>query len=139
MREVFRLFLVEDDPDDQYLLKMALNESTLPIELACFDNGKKLYEHIRELNEKDLWPDLILLDLNLPVWNGKKTLEVLKKHANLKTIPVVVYTTSRSETDMQEAYLLGANSYIVKPSKFEDLLNTIETLCQYWFMVVSHN
>ena len=139
MKEIFRLFLVEDDPDDQFLLKMAFEEMNIPIAITCFENGKALYEHLTLITENSEWPHLILLDLNLPLWDGKKTLSVLKKHANLKTIPVVIYTTSRSDQDMREAYQLGANSYIVKPSKYENLLESVDALCRYWFKVVRYS
>lgn len=138
MVDVFRLHLVEDDPDDEYLMKMSISELDIPVEVRTFENGKLLFENLRDKVALEELPHLVLLDLNLPVWDGKKTLSALKKHARLKSIPVVVFTTSRSDEDMIESYRLGANSYIVKPSKFEDLLETVETITRYWFRTVKH-
>lgn len=133
MTERFRIFLAEDDPDDQYLLELAFNEQAEPIAIQCFENGKLLYEALRAIGPDEQWPHLILLDLNLPVWDGKRTLELLKKNPSMSHIPVVAYTTSRSQTDIDEVYALGANSYIVKPARFESLLETVDVLTRYWF------
>ena len=136
MTEPFRVYLAEDDPDDQYLLQLAFKESPVEVSLHCYENGKLLYEALRELSGDQEWPHLILLDLNLPVWDGKRTLDILKKHVQLKSIPVVVYTTSRLQADVNEVYDLGANSYIVKPAKYESLVETIGVLTHYWFRLV---
>ncbi|TNC79792.1 MAG: two-component system response regulator [Oleiphilus sp.] len=136
MNDCFRIFLAEDDPDDQYLLKLAFEETAVTSQIDCFENGKLLYEALRELGPVDARPHLILLDLNLPVWDGKRTLGLIKKNPSMNSIPVVVYTTSRSQTDVDEVYSLGANSYIVKPAKYQTLLENVDVLTRYWFRLV---
>lgn len=133
------VYLVEDDSDDQYMFKMIIKELGINIELQLFDNGLAAFEALLEcLNRQDsdikkTLPDLILLDLNLPIWDGKKTLKRIKNEAELKVIPVVIYTTSKSEYDLQDCYMLGANSFISKAAEYELLLTQIERIFNYWF------
>lgn len=136
-----KVYLVEDDPDDQYMFKMILEELDIGIQLDVFDNGLAVYDAlISDMNDqgenglKQL-PDLILLDLNLPVWDGKKTLKRIKNQDDLKVVPVVIYTTSKSDYDKQECYLLGANSFITKAAEYEMLYTQIEKIFTYWFEI----
>lgn len=80
--------------------------------------------------------DLILLDLNMPRKNGKEVLSEIKADDSLKSIPVIVFTTSRSPSDIQEAYQLGSNSYMVKPNSFRETLDLIQQLAGFWFTTV---
>lgn len=133
------VYLVEDDADDQYMFKMILDELNIDIQLEVFDNGLAVYEtlisdlNVQEQNRIKKLPDMILLDLNLPVWDGKKTLKRIKNHDELKVVPVVVYTTSKSDFDRKECYLLGANSFISKASEFNLLHAQIQKIFTYWF------
>jgi len=133
------VYLIEDDSDDQYMFKMIVKELGINIELQLFDNGLAAFEALlkcldRQDSEiKKMLPDLILLDLNLPIWDGKKTLKRIKNEAELKVIPVVIYTTSKSEYDLQDCYALGANSFISKAAEYELLLTQIERIFNYWF------
>lgn len=135
------IYLVEDDKDDQYMFNMIINELHIEMQLDVFDNGLAVYERlISELEEQEKsgikkLPDLILLDLNLPIWDGKKTLKRIKNHDELKGVPVVVYTTSKSDFDIQECYLLGANSFITKAAEFESLRAQIQQIFLYWFVI----
>ena len=81
-------------------------------------------------------PSLILLDLNLPKKNGHEVLEEIKKDTNLKNIPVVMLTTSSSESDINKSYSLGVNSYIIKPIDFDRFMEIIETIAKYWLNIV---
>lgn len=135
------VYLVEDDADDRYMFKMILDELKIDIQLDVFDNGLAVYETlISDLNAQEQdgvkrLPDLILLDLNLPVWDGKKTLKRIKNHDELKVVPVVVYTTSKSDQDIKECYFLGVNSFISKASEFNLLHAQIEKIFTYWFEI----
>ncbi|MDX1452083.1 MAG: response regulator [Oleiphilaceae bacterium] len=130
-----RIFLAEDDPDDIYLIKMAFQESQHNIDLVSFEEGRALMHRLNQLEAIAL-PHLIMLDLNLPVFDGKATLRSLKESSALKAIPVVIYTTSKSERDIKDVYALGANSYMVKSPDYSELVSKIKTLCDYWFETV---
>ena len=138
-----KVYLVEDDADDQYMFKMLLKELHIDIQLEIFNNGLAAYEAlITDLDQQEQsginkLPGLILLDLNLPVWDGKKTLKRIKNHDELKVVPVVIYTTSKSEYDRQECYVQGANSFITKAAEFELLQSQIERIFSYWFEISS--
>lgn len=137
------VYLVEDDADDQYMFKMLIKDLALDIDVCMFENGFLLYEALTksiQMDEEaitDLLPDIILLDLNLPVWDGKKTLRVIKKDERLKQIPIVIYSTSKSEYDINECYVLGANSFITKAAEFEKIQDQIKQIFTYWFSTVS--
>lgn len=133
------VYLIEDDPDDQYMFKMIVSELGINLELEVFDSGLSAYETLlaklssQESEWKKGLPDLILLDLNLPVWDGKKTLKRIKNEEDLKIVPVVIYTTSKSEYDIEDCYALGANSVITKAAEYELLLKQIKQIFTYWF------
>ena len=82
-------------------------------------------------------PDLILLDLNLPRKNGREVLAEIKADTNLRTIPIVVLTTSNDEEDILKAYNLNANCYVVKPVGFENFMKAMQSLRHFWFSVVA--
>ncbi len=131
----YRIYLAEDDPDDVYLIQMAFNEAGHEVELSCFSDGRHLMQAMTRPDGAEL-PNLILLDLNLPVMDGKATLRSIKEHAQIQSIPVVVYTTSKSERDIEEVYSLGANSYMVKSPDYGELVDKVKCLCDYWFATV---
>lgn len=144
------IFLVEDDLDDQYMFKMVLKELSIDVDVVPFENGLVAYQALSRLCVSDAasdgeyeqvlaqesLPDIILLDLNLPVWDGKKTLAILKKDQRLKSIPIVIYSTSKSEHDIADCYDLGANSFISKAAEYELLQQQIKSICTYWFYTV---
>jgi len=82
-------------------------------------------------------PDLILLDINLPKKNGREVLSEIKCNPYLKKIPVVVLTTSNSRNDIEDAYQLNANCYVVKPIDFEKFIEVVQSICNFWFNIVS--
>ena len=103
-------------------------------------NGEELLDYLyrrgQYANNNAPKPGLILLDLNMPKMNGKTALRIIKSDPDLKHIPVVVLTTSNQDKEALDTYDLGANSYIVKPVKFENLVRVIKTLGDYWFSIV---
>lgn len=131
------ILMVDDDPDDYYLTKAALEESGAQTELELVGDGEELLDYLlcrgKFLDtERSAHPSLILLDLNMPVKNGKEALSALKADPELRQIPVVVYTNSRSKEDILSSYQLGASSYIPKPANFQSLVDTMSTLSKYW-------
>jgi len=126
--------MIEDDPDDIYLLEKAIKEAEEEIELNTVNHGPALFEYLNKLwdHHFGLFPDIILLDLNLPRMNGLEILRTLKSDVRFKSIPVVIYTTSELNTDALNCYQSGANSYLVKPENYRGVKELIALLTKYW-------
>ena len=135
------ILYADDDAEDRMLVKDAWQESRLANELHFVEDGEELLEYLRrEGRHADLLgeplPGLILLDLNMPRKDGREALQEIKADPRLRSIPVVVLTTSKAEEDILRAYDLGVNSFILKPVTFESLVDITKTLSRYWFEVV---
>lgn len=135
------VFLAEDDPDDHYLIKAAFEVVDPSVEIVSFYSGDALVEHLKEKRTKlDLAsPCIILLDLNMPNCDGFETLSMIKTMPESCALPVIIYTTSRSDFDFQQAYQLGASSYIVKPSQYSVIERVMRAISVYWFDTVLVN
>lgn len=136
------LLLAEDDPDDRILVKDALEEGRLSVDLRSVEDGEELMDYLRHRGryadlEESPYPSLILLDLKMPRKSGYQALEEIKGDPDLRRIPVVVLTTSKAEEDIVRAYESGANSFIIKPTNFGALVEAIKTLGRYWHEVVA--
>ena len=135
------ILLVEDDPDDQELTKRALRDSKLLNTLKIVSDGEEaldyLYQRAKFANPAEApRPELILLDLNMPKLDGRAVLTRIKEDADLRSIPVVILTTSSREEDVARSYHLGVNSYITKPVRMEGFIRAIQDLEHYWFDLV---
>lgn len=133
------ILLIEDSPTDAQLTIEALHEAKVLNHPSHVEDG---VEAMRFLHRQGQYaeaprPDLIMLDLNLPRKDGREVLAELKQHANLKTIPVVVLTTSRAERDVLRSYELHANCYITKPVDFRQFLCAVKAIEQFWLTVVT--
>lgn len=131
------ILYVEDDEDDRLLAKEAIEESAHDVDLHFVENGVEALAYIRRAPPFEApgaapRPDIILLDFNMPVVNGREVLRLLKTDMQLARIPVIVLTTSSSSVDINTAYDLGVNAYVVKPSRFDDLVNVFRSLCDFW-------
>ncbi len=124
----------DDDADDRLLLQEAFEENNLKCTLDFVEDGIELLEY---LEKNAATPSLILLDINMPRKDGKQILQEIKTSAQWRHIPVVMFTTSKSPDDIRKCYDLGANSFIVKPSSFESLLNVTNNIGKYWVDTVS--
>lgn len=136
------LLLADDDPDDRLLVSDALEEGRVAMELRVVEDGEELLDYLRRRGkyadpERSPCPGLILLDLKMPRKGGCQALQEIKNDPDLRTIPVVVLTTSKAEEDVMRAYALGANSFITKQSSFGALVEMMETLRKYWFETVT--
>lgn len=130
----FELLLIEDEAADAYLVKRALKKSKMLVNFHHVFNGVEALEYIRQGDSPH--PDLILLDLNMPLMNGREFLAELKKDQSLQHIPVVILTTSDVEEDVVRTYQLGASGYITKPVDLRQFMEAIHQLEQYWFALV---
>ncbi len=140
-RKSICVLIAEDDEDDRMLTKKALEANGIPLRISFVDNGEELMDY---LNRNGVytdpgaypWPDLILLDLNMPRKNGREALQEIKQDPRFRRVPVVVLTTSKEQEDIVHSYDLGANSYITKPVTFEGLVRVLREMLNYWFNVV---
>ncbi|MBT9614126.1 MAG: response regulator [Burkholderiales bacterium] len=126
------ILLVEDNPVDLDLTLRAFAKRKLTNPLHVARDGAEALSWIPHWESGEPWPALILLDLKLPKVDGLEVLRQLKAHPTLRAIPVVVLTTSSEDVDMQKAYLLGANSYIVKPVDFDKFIEVAAQVELYW-------
>ena len=138
MSSAFRVLLVEDNPGDADLTREALEEGKLMVDISVAVDGVQAIDFLlrRPPYETALLPDLILLDLNLPKMGGREVLAEIKKHPALRVIPVVVLTSSDSESDIVKSYELGANCYVTKPVGLQAFQTIVQHVENFWFTVV---
>lgn len=115
-----KVILADDDKDDQELFQEALSKTNVPSELKTFNNGQDLMDNLKDPNETN--PDIIFIDINMPLKNGKEALAEMKTHEDLKDIPTVILSTSKNEKDVEETFLAGASLYVPKPSSFHTFI-----------------
>lgn len=132
------ILLVEDNPGDVRLTKEALRDAKVLNEIYVARDGVEAMEFLRREGAfaQAPFPDLILLDLNLPRKDGREVLAEVKKDPKLKRIPVVVLTTSKADEDIVRSYNLHANAYITKPVDLNRFAEIIHALEEFWFTVV---
>ena len=135
------ILMADDDEDDRMLTKKALQESRLANDLHLVEDGEELLDYLyRRGKYSNLGdsprPGVILLDLNMPRKDGLEALKEIKNDPALRQIPVVILTTSKAEEDIYRSYDLGANSFVTKPVSFQQLVEAMKGLGQYWFEIV---
>lgn len=132
------VLLVEDNPGDTELTRQSLAASKLSINLVALDDGEKALKYLKKEPpyQKADRPDLVLLDLNLPKLSGGEVLREIKSDKALKSLPVVVLTSSEEETEVSRCYAEGANCYIVKPVDFNSFMAIVGLIEEFWFSVV---
>jgi len=133
------ILLIEDDPADQLLVKRALEESKISHDLYIVEDGEEALDFLLKRNKYEknnvLLPELILLDINLPIIDGKEVLREIRKNALLKHIIVIALSTSCHEEEILQTYQIGVNSYIKKPDTLEGYINIIKGINLYWFEI----
>lgn len=127
------VLVAEDDADDRFLLKSAFEEMGARQHLEFVENGVELIEFLEQKKGIVPVPGFILLDLNMPKKDGREVLKELKQHTKYKSIPIVVFSTTKNEMEVKRCYELGANTYVVKPLSYDGLLNFVENINNYWF------
>ena len=132
------ILLVEDNPGDVLLTQEAFKRAKIRNNLVVAPDGEVALKILakEEGYEDAKTPDLILLDLNLPKFNGKEVLEKVKSSDKLKRIPIVVLSSSKAEQDINQSYDLHANSYVPKPIDIQKLAAIVQSIESFWFSVV---
>ena len=131
------VLLVEDDADDRMLALRAFDAHNADQEVRVVEDGEELMAYLRAdgkyaTEERAPRPDLILLDLNLPLKDGREALQEIKSDPHLRQIPIVVLTTSAADADITSCYDAGANAYLTKPSSFKELQHLVDVLGSFW-------
>jgi len=141
MDNLGKILLVEDDPNDVELTVMALTENHLANEIVVARDGEEaldfLYRRGAHESREAGNPIVVLLDLKLPKVDGLEVLKQVKSDPDLRTIPVVMLTSSREERDLIRSYDLGTNAYVAKPVSFEELVESVKKVGLFW-TVVNH-
>ncbi len=136
------ILMADDDEEDRDLTREALVRAHLSNEVRFVGDGQELLDYLRheagyaEEGADAPTPGIILLDLNMPKKDGREALEEIKGDRRLRTIPVVVLTTSRDEEDVVRSYDLGVSSFITKPVTFASLVEVMSAWGRYWFEIV---
>lgn len=136
--KIIDVLLVEDDPGDVLMTREAFEDNKLRNRLSVVSDGVSALEFLRKEGEHvdAPTPDLILLDLNLPRMDGREVLQALKADADLRSIPVVVLTTSEAEEDVVRSYSLHANAYVTKPVDFDRFIEVVRQIDEFFVEVV---
>jgi CheY-like chemotaxis protein len=139
MGRPIEILLVEDNPGDVRLTIEALRESKVRNNLQVAIDGVQALDYLRKQAQftAATRPDLVLLDLNLPRKDGREVLAEIKADPDLKTIPVVVLTTSQAEQDVLQSYRLQANCYITKPVDLEQFITVVRSIQDFWLTIVT--
>jgi CheY-like chemotaxis protein len=135
------ILLADDDADDRYLIQSAFKDCRFPNPLHVVEDGVELMDYLlRQGNYQDsahTVPGIILLDLNMPRKDGREALREIKMHPNLKSISVIILTTTKSEEEIFKTYIAGANCFITKPARFEELIDVVGSLGKFWLQTAS--
>lgn len=126
--KILNIALADDDEDDRLLFKEAIEKVPIETKLSLFNHGQELMDHLYLPNI--VLPHLIFLDLNMPIKNGMQCLKEIRDNPLLNKVAVAIYSTSSSEKDIENTFILGANVYINKPNSFYDLKEVIERVLQ---------
>ena len=138
--ERYTILLVEDDPNDIILIKRAFSKASVVNPIQVVEDGQEAIAYLTgegeySNREKYPLPILMLLDLKLPRKSGHEVLEWLRSQPGLRRLTVVVLTASQQINDINRAYDLGANSYLVKPVTFDGLMDMVKTINFYWLIL----
>jgi chemotaxis family two-component system response regulator Rcp1 len=139
MRSSIEVLLVEDSRADARLILEVFKDENIDANIEVARDGEEAMALLQAYRSdpSKRFPDLIILDLNLPKKDGREVLAEIKKDDELKSIPIVVLTTSQSEEDISQSYKLHANCYVTKPIDLQQFVEIIKALNRFWFSFVS--
>ena len=139
MKQIRQALLVEDSPDDAELMLAALSDYCDPASISVAKDGEDALDYLYRRGdhaERSYGnPALILLDIKMPKMDGLEVLRIIKSDSQLRTIPVVMLTSSREERDVVSSYRLGSNAYVVKPLLFTELYGALQKVAAFWLTV----
>ncbi|MBL4664745.1 MAG: response regulator [Nitrospinaceae bacterium] len=137
------ILVVEDDEDDYFLIESTLKSTKFDCDVHWVKNGEEAMGYLLRQNEwqdpiKSPVPCLILLDINMPKMNGLEVLQEMQKNPALKNLLTIVLTSSKNKDNIVSAYDFGANSYVQKPSQFDQFIKGMQLILEYWFQWVKY-
>lgn len=137
------ILIADDDNEDRMLIIDALKENNVKNKVRSVENGEELLQYLKNTGiysnkEKHPLPGIILLDLNMPKMDGREALKEIKGDKKLCSIPLIVFTTSMDNKDIQLSYKFGANSFISKPVTYSSMVHIMKSVCKYWLETVEH-
>lgn len=139
MNELRPILLVEDDPRDAELTLRALTDCNLANRVKVVSDGVEAMEYLQYegsyKTRKKEYPAVVLLDIKMPRMDGIEVLRAVRSDINLKTLPIVMLTSSREDPDLHECYALGVNAYVVKPVDFKEFINSVKTISIFWALI----
>lgn len=124
-----KVILADDDKEDQELFEQAIDETGVNTELTVVDNGKELVDNLKDPEVEN--PDIIFMDINMPVKDGKQALKEIKQDEELKNIPTVMLSTSGSAKEVKETFDAGASLYIAKPNSFKSFILLLKNVFSF--------
>lgn len=135
------ILMAEDDKDDQMLVRESFEECRLLNKLHFVEDGQQLLDYLKgrppyDDRQKAPFPDIVLLDLNMPRKDGREALREIKQDPEINHLPVIVLTTSQAEEDILHTYKFGVAGFITKPVTFNGLVDVVKALANYWFQIV---
>ena len=139
MTDLKRILLAEDNPKDVELTLAALEENNLANEVVVVRDGAETLDYLHRRGKFQMRtgnnPAVVLLDIKMPKVDGIEVLRQIKAEDHLKTVPVVILTSSREEKDLVQSYKLGVNAYVVKPVNFQDFVKAVKELGVFWAVI----
>jgi len=135
VNHAFRILVVEDNPGDVDLIKDALDNYRYPLEVTVVNDGECAVEYLQRDWSDEIpahRPDLMLLDLNLPKIGGLEVLKTARSVAALRTLPIIIFSSSDASRDIISSYGLGANCYLAKPGNLETFRTTLHAIAEFW-------
>jgi CheY-like chemotaxis protein len=131
-----KVLVIDDDAGDAELTLSALQDACVEADIFAMRTGLEAVNYLNGCAEsthpEDALPDLILLDMSLPIVSGLQVLNKIRQDRRLRPVPVVMLTDSRHIADVDDCYRLGANAYVVKPFAFPDYVRAIKDICRFW-------
>lgn len=137
--QLAHILLVEDNEGDILLTLDAFEQSKFKTQISVARNGQEALDFLKKQGEysRVQKPDLILMDINIPIFSGHEVLEEIKLHDNLKKIPVIMLTTSSNQKDIDKAYSNYCNSYIQKPLEMEEFMKAVLKIEEFWLQLTT--
>ncbi len=138
LNKEIEVLVIEDNEGDVRLIKEAFKDSLIVNKFSVVGDGEQALDYLNKRGkyESSTRPDLIILDLNLPKMNGFDVLTEVKSNPAIQKIPIIIFSSSTSDSDVLRSYDLKANSYVSKPTDFNEFLNVVRTIDEFWFQTV---
>ena len=130
-----RILLVENDPDDVNIIKRLIARAPISVHIDTCTNGREALDYLEECRQanRDGLPDLILLDLNMPVMDGNQFIRTIRRHSTFSALPICVFTTSTDEDVIKAAYNEGANAVVSKVDSLDGMSQILNAIVDFWF------